>query len=166
MQQNDRRIKKEKRANKLKKTKEREREWEGVCVWCCICGKGVWITSRTNFNNMSLCPALTTQLPHWMLMSLSLWQQDSLKGHEVTGGVGWSGRSICVFFVCRRWRGVKALGWMKGVLHSCSFCAIKTCECCNLELHQSFAAAVSLYLTSVSNHNHISYASYQWLCMF
>lgn len=80
----------EERQKKLNTERERR------CV-CFVCKKGVWVTSRTNFNNMSLCRVLTIQLPHWMLMSLLPRQQDSLRGHEVIWGVGWCGRSV---FVC------------------------------------------------------------------
>ncbi len=94
-----------------------------MCVCVCVCGV---LCAKKECESpagqtLTICPSPrvpTTQLPRWMPMSSLPRQQDSLRGHEVTRGVGWCGRSVCVWGDV----GLKVLEWKKGVLHSGRSC--------------------------------------------
>lgn len=92
------------KKNPKKKRQKRDqsitkRKWEGVCVR----GKGVWVASRTNFNNMSLCsgpdhPTTTTEC-WWACRHDNGTASEPTRVLEEWGDVAGVCVRVCVFTV-------------------------------------------------------------------
>lgn len=125
-------IKQRGEPNILNKIKS-EKECVYVCVWVesCKCEKGVWVTSRTNFNNMSLFPGPdhpTTMLNADELVAMTTGQPQRPWGYSSSGVMA----GVCV---CLRWHGVKGFRGQERGAAQLHF----LCMCLTVLIHASAA---------------------------